>query len=163
MRPSLSQGQFALMNGILFQLVWWASVLWENIAIPFSVLVLVIHFYLSSTPKADCRLMLSLGLLGILMDSLLTLGGVFEFNQIPIWLALLWLHFSLTLRASLAFFIQLPTIIQALLGAIFGPLSYVAGAHFHAVFFPLEKFETLLVLALCWAIILPVGAYLAKR
>lgn len=98
---------------------------------------------------------LGLAVLGIVIDSLLTLLGVFQFSHLPWWLALLWLHFCLSLRHSLAFMQRCPVVIQALLGGVFGSLSYLAGAHFGAVYLPHEESVTAAILALVWAFLLP--------
>lgn len=98
---------------------------------------------------------LSLAVLGIVIDGSLTLLGVFQFSHFPWWLALLWLHFCLSLRHSLAFMQRLPVVIQALLGGVFGSLSYLAGAHFGAVYLPFDASVTAGILALVWAILLP--------
>ena len=99
-------------------------------------------------------------LLGLLVDGLLTITGVFIFTApgfslpIPLWLLALWAGFSLTLPYSLNY-LQGHPVICALLGGIFGPLSYWAGARFDAVSFGQDLYFTLGLLAIVWACVFP--------
>ncbi|MCL1037034.1 DUF2878 domain-containing protein [Shewanella submarina] len=153
---------FVVINALSFQAVWWTGVLFGNKAILLSLALLVVHFALTPNRLQDLRLMLMLGTLGVLIDSLLTWLGVFEFSSAPIWLALLWCHFCLTLNASLGFLKLSPLWVSALLGAIFGPVSYLAGARFDAVLLPMGDWLTAAVLGLIWLIVMPLGVVLAK-
>jgi hypothetical protein len=73
-------------------------------------------------------------LIGILLDSALQYFSVIGFYGwslgplSPFWLWMLWVMFALTLNASLAFLKEQSLIISAILGLIFGPLTYYAGA-----------------------------------
>ena len=49
----------------------------------------------------------------------------------------------------------LPLILQALLGGIFGTLSYVAGAQFNAVTLPYGNVISAVVLFFVWLVLLP--------
>lgn len=159
----LPDTQLVVINAISFQLVWWSGVLLGNQALVLSVSLLVAHFLLSGHRRADLRLMLILGSLGLVLDGLLMVTGFFLFADFPWWLALLWLHFSLTLNASLSFLKSLPLWVAGALGAVFGPLSYLAGAKFDAVVLPLGDWLTASVLGLIWALLMPFGVLLAKR
>ncbi|MGL5359431.1 MAG: DUF2878 domain-containing protein, partial [Shewanella sp.] len=96
--------------------------------------------------KADSRLMLHVAALGIAIDIGLMALGVFEFSVFPWWLCCLWLHFALSLKYSLAFMGALPLVVQALLGGIFGALSYVSGAQLDAVSLPYGALSSAIIL-----------------
>jgi hypothetical protein len=73
----------------------------------------------------------------------------------PAWIGALWLGFALTLNHSLAFLRQKP-ILSAALGLIGGPLAYFSAERgFHAVVIATPRLPVLLVLAIGWAILVP--------
>ncbi len=150
-----------LYNALSFQLVWWASVLWANWSLLLTIPLLLLHFVLVTSIEnapachRDLHTMIRVGMLGVAIDALLTLLGVFEFNTSPWWLDCLWLHFGLSLNHSLNFLRALPVFLQAILGGVFGSLSYLGGAHFYAVTLPLGMSTSALILALLWATLLP--------
>ena len=152
---------FILYNALSFQLVWWLSVLWLNLSLLLTIPLLLIHFRLLASSgkrqfrQIDLLAMAKVGSLGIGIDVGLTLLGLFEFAVLPWWLACLWLHFALSLNHSLAFIRALPLALQALLGGVFGALSYLAGAQFHAVTLPLGNIISALLLFVLWSTLLP--------
>lgn len=159
---------FMLYNALSFQLVWWASALWANWSLMLSIPLLLLHFALLASIenpqhcRRDLLTMLKVGMLGISIDALLTLMGVFEFNTSPWWLACLWLHFALSLHHSLMFLRALPVVLQALMGGIFGSLSYLGGAKLHAFALPLGVGESVLIIAGLWVFLLPVFIQIAS-
>ncbi|MFT5789195.1 MAG: hypothetical protein ACI8SJ_001310 [Shewanella sp.] len=152
-----------IVNLVMFQGVWWLSILYQNAAFGFSLGLLLFHFMLSSRMQSDVILMLKVVLLGIAVDSLLTYGGIFHFSETPYWLILLWCHFAISLGYSLAFTQKLPWYINALLGGVFGCLSYLAGARFDAVHLPLEYLTSAMILFAIWIVIFPMFVYVSRR
>ncbi|MDH0447770.1 MULTISPECIES: DUF2878 domain-containing protein [unclassified Shewanella] len=158
---------FILYNSLSFQCVWWTGVLFGNRALLLSIPLLVLHFILlprvetAAIPR-DLSAMLKIGLLGMAVDSLLTLASVFEFSAFPAWLACLWLHFALSLHHSLKLIRAFAIVLQAILGAIFGSLSYLAGAAFHAVSLPYGEGVSAVFLAIIWAVLLPLFIKLSR-
>ncbi|MDT3293790.1 DUF2878 family protein [Shewanella sp. SP2S2-6] len=159
---------FILYNALSFQAVWWSSVLWLNLSLLLTIPLLLLHFILLSSSgkgqyrQVDLRLMLKVAALGIGIDTVLSVLGLFEFPALPWWLGCLWLHFGLSLNHSLAFMRPLPLILQALLGGIFGTLSYVAGAQFNAVILPCGNVISAVVLFFVWLVLLPFLIQLAN-
>ncbi|SUI76294.1 DUF2878 domain-containing protein [Shewanella morhuae] len=159
---------FVFYNALSFQVVWWSSVLWLNLSLVLTIPLLFVHFILLSSSgkaqyrKIDLGLMLKIAALGIGIDTVLSVLGVFEFAVFPWWLGCLWLHFSLSLNHSLAFIRPLPLICQALIGGIFGTLSYLAGAQFHAVNLPYGTVVSALILFVVWSILLPFAVQCAN-
>ncbi|MFV0597289.1 DUF2878 domain-containing protein [Shewanella sp.] len=159
---------FILYNALSFQCVWWTGVLFGNSALLLSIPLLVLHFILlpwgetaGAIPR-DLSTMFKVGLLGIVIDSLLTLTGVFEFKVFPSWLVCLWLHFALSVHHSLSFIRAFAIVLQAILGGVFGSLSYLAGARLHAVSLPFGEGISAIILTIIWAMLLPIFIYLSR-
>lgn len=91
--------------------------------------------------------------------------NVLDFHQsallLPAWLALLWALFTTTLNHSMAWRAR-PWRHASLVGGIGGRLSYFAGSRLTGVGFPQEEAFTLALLALIWAVLLPLLHALAK-
>ncbi|GGP61878.1 DUF2878 domain-containing protein [Shewanella saliphila] len=147
---------FIILNALSFQLVWWAGVLAGNQLLLLSIVLVVSHFLLSQSQRLDFQLMCLCAVIGMSVDTLLTWAGVFVFADTPYWLALLWLVFALSLRYSLVFFQRIAVSLQALFGAVFGTLSYIAGAEFNAVVLPYGQWVSAIVLAVIWSVLFPV-------
>ncbi|ESE41931.1 putative periplasmic protein [Shewanella decolorationis S12] len=160
---------FILYNALSFQCVWWTSVLFGNSTLLLSIPLLVVHFMLLpwvETARAiprDLSTMLKVGLLGMAIDGLLIWMGIFEFPVFPGWLACLWLHFAVSLHHSLSFIRTFAIVLQAILGGVFGCLSYLAGARLYAVNLPFGEGISVIILAVIWAILLPVFIYLSRN
>ncbi|OYT97297.1 MAG: hypothetical protein CFE49_02720 [Pseudomonas sp. PGPPP3] len=162
-----------LANATLFQLGWFACAFSPQhpwlLLVP--LLVLGLHIGWLSSWAAEGKLLLGSLLIGVTLDSALLHLGVFDFGQPlrvfyqvwtqPLWLALLWPLLASTLRHSLAWTAQ-PWWRASLLGATSAPLSYYAGAQLAGVALPYGTATTLLVLALIWAVVLPLLHRLAR-
>ena len=136
-----------------FNLFWLLAVAWQQPAPLLGFLAL--HGLFSPQRSRDLRL-LPLALVGCLLDALLWQLGLFEFAAgFPLWLALLWLGFALTLAHGLRWLLRLPRWQQALLGGCGGASSYLAGAAMGAVHLPWGLGISSAVLALIWAGWLP--------
>ena len=107
--------------------------------------------------------------IGTLIDTALTVSGVFIFTEaqanisllpIPIWLSLLWAGFAGTVYHSLTVFKGRP-LLAALGGAIFAPLSYIAGANFDAVELGFTIPITFVIIGVVWSIVFPFCFYLS--
>ncbi len=148
---------------LAFELFWMLAVVGQNhpLALLGLVGLLLLQFALSDQRLGDLRV-LPLALIGIALDSLLTLTGVFEFDALPLWLALLWCGFILTLGHGLAWMRTRPIYQQWLLGALAGSTSYMSGWRMEAVALPLGWIPSTLLLALIWGALLPLLVQLDK-
>ena len=148
-----------IANALLFQLGWLACVLGGGPWLLLAGAVLAVHLLWVSSWAAEGKLLLSVFLAGSALDSFLLNLGVFDFGEprtlIPLWLALLWLLLATTLNHCLAWTAQ-PWWRGSLLGAVGGPLSYYAGAQLADVGLPYGTWPTLGLLALIWALVMPV-------
>ena len=137
-----------------FNLFWFVAVAWQHPAPLLGLLAL--HGFFSPQRRRDLRL-LPLALAGCLLDALLWQLGLFEFAAgFPLWLALLWLGFALTLAHGLRWLLRLPRWQQALIGGLGGASSYLAGAAMGAVHLPWGLWISGGVLAVIWVVWLPV-------
>ncbi|MHC5350530.1 DUF2878 domain-containing protein [Metapseudomonas furukawaii] len=155
-----------IANALLFQLGWLACVLasqrpWLLVIVP---AILAIHFFWVASWAREGRMIATVFFLGSALDSFLGNLGVFDFpgesRLLPLWLALLWALLATTLNHSLAWSAR-PWWRASLLGALFAPPAYLAGARLADVSLPLGTITTLALLALIWALVLPLLHQLA--
>jgi len=155
-----------IVNFLWFQTIWWLVILFQtNAVIPVSLLIML-WLWFTPTRRLDLLLMAIIALIGALLDSILMAVGVFQFPNsaylfstvehwlVPIWLILLWAALAGTVQHSLMLFHQRPAS-AALGGAIFAPLSYIAGERFGAVTFGYSLLTTFILLAAIWALVFP--------
>ncbi|MGO0305825.1 DUF2878 domain-containing protein [Endozoicomonas acroporae] len=152
-----------IANYLLFQLGWFACVLGgDQIALAAAVIVLFIHLlWIGNWHKEKQILALTL-LLGCAIDSFLGNLEILKFNSqlddagriLPLWLACLWLIFATTLRHSLDWS-RTNKLYGAILGFFGGPLSYLAGSKISDVTLAQPLWQTLLILAIIWAVVIP--------
>lgn len=108
-------------------------------------------------------------LLGLVLENLWVRSGLLAYAAAwpwataPVWLIALWLAFALTIVPLFGYLHARPAL-AALLGAVGGPLAYLAAARgWHAVQLPAPAWPSLLALAGGWALALPLLATLARR
>ena len=148
-----------LANAALFQCGWFACVMGgDSLWLLLGLGVLAIHLLWITSWAVEGRLILSVTVLGTLLDTLLRTAGVFEFSDpgplIPLWLILLWALLATTLRHCLAWSAR-PWWRASLLGAVGGPLSYYAGSQLAGVSFGFATAPTLAAIALLLAVVFP--------
>jgi hypothetical protein len=156
-----------IANALLFQLGWLACVLAGDSPWLLAVLAIVaVHLLWISSWLAEGKLLISVFLAGSALDSFLLNLGVFDFGEprvlIPLWQACLWPLLATTLNHCLAWTAQ-PWWRASLLGALAAPLSYYGGAQIAGVTLPYGTWQTMLLLAAIWALLMPLLHGLAKR
>lgn len=162
-----------LVNFLAFQIGWFSCILgaawgWPMIG-PLVVLGLVgFQLFLSKNPGSDALLLLSITLLGTIIDSLHAAFGVVFFENArplswicPMWMSALWMIFATTLRGALAW-LDRRWKLAFMLGALAGPGSYYAGARLGAIGLNENLTYSLLVLAAVWGATLPVLFWLSR-
>lgn len=143
-------------NALWFQLLWLCAVLGRESLLPVTAGLLVLHFALVARPLDELRALLPVALVGISVDSALSLAGIFQFPgvlPIPLWLCALWLAFATTLNRSLDF-MRRRLWLACALGAP-ASLNYLAGARLGAVDFGPGDTLTMALLAPLWMLLLP--------
>lgn len=164
----------SLINLALFQMSWFACILgaahgyaWLG---PLVVCTAFTLHLLTQIPQASRRtevsLMLRATILGLFIETALIQTQWITYIDSadpypPLWLIALWPAFAMTLRHSLAW-LQGRWILATLLGAIAGPLSYIAGAQLGAATL-MQPLAVSLYLAIAWAITMPLLAHWSKK
>ena len=153
-------------NFVVFQVGWFTCVLgaahhhpWLGPVVVFFLLGL--HLWqMPNSLNALCTI-LWVGLLGCIVDSALGYAGVLVFRDsliaswlCPPWLIAVWMIFATTLRSSLSWLVGRYSI-AAVLGGIFGPLSYYAGQEFGSLSLGLNVGVAVTILSVLWAILMP--------
>jgi hypothetical protein len=136
---------------------------------PLVVLVyLVLHLIWSPSRKREFYFILIVGFLGMWVDSFKKASGLLTYASdislawlAPPWITAMWLLFATSLNATLSW-LQGRPLIAALLGTIFGPLSYVTGQRLGAVKFVGDFWLTVGILAIIWGIAVPSMAWFAR-
>ncbi|MBM4133270.1 MAG: DUF2878 domain-containing protein [Nitrospira sp.] len=162
-----------LFNFIAFQVGWLACVLGAASAHPtagpvLAAILLTLQVRSADHPPNLAFWLLTVGLLGAVLDSLLALAGLFSFRPgylptwlCPPWLFFVWMTFGSTLPSSLAWLAEHPRL-AAGLGAAGGPLSYYAGSELGALQLSEQINLSLLILACLWALLMP-GLFVLMR
>lgn len=145
-----------LFNLLGFNLSWFGLILLGNLFIPLSLLWLWLHLSMCKYAQAEVKLISSVTLIGVLVDTILHSTGILIFpNQyfIPLWLITLWAAFAATIAHSLQF-LKHSKLLQALIGSIFPPLSYLAGASLSIVDLGYGQLVTYFILAPIWSVLM---------
>jgi hypothetical protein len=153
-------GWFACVSGAANGLPWLG---------PLVVLGLILlHLRLSKRPGPEIRLILSAVLIGLVADSLLVAGGLVSYPTgtflegfAPYWILAMWALFATTLNVCFKW-LRGRYVLAAILGAIGGPLAYLAGRELGAITFT-DQTLALTALAVIWAIAMPLMMKLAVR
>ena len=144
-----------LVNIIGYNIIWFGLVYWGNLFMPISLLLLTAHLYFVAKGHGELKLIFMITLIGFFVDSLLQYFSVFVFtspNHIPYWLIMLWACFGATICHSLRF-LDGSRVLQAIVGGLFAPLSYIAGYKLQAVNFGYSLIITYVVLSVIWAML----------
>lgn len=161
-----------LINFVGFQFGWFACVISAANSQPLlgiicAVLVVTLHLYRNSS-NAEFYIILTAMLVGFIWESMLVASGWLHYINTPsseifapIWLVAMWALFATTINLSMAW-LKGRWLLAALLGALFGPLAFVAGEKLGAVEF-VNHSAALAVLALGWACLMPLLLRLADQ
>ncbi len=154
-----------LINFVLFQLGWFACILgaahgYVTAAVLFCAAIAALHVWQSHERVQESVLLLKIGVLGIVADTLLLQTGslVFESKGLlpslsPIWMWSLWIILGCTLNVSMSW-LKGRYVLASVLGAIAGPLSYLAGVKLGAAQWG-DETQALVLLGIIWAIAMP--------
>ena len=160
------------INLICFQLGWFACVISAAygktiLALIAVLLIIALHLYRNSS-LAELYLILTAIVIGFIWESLLVTSGWLSYGLVadsvvlaPVWLVAMWALFATTINLSMAWLKQ-RWLLASLMGAVFGPLAFIAGEKLGAVQF-LDRLMALLALAIGWAILLPLLLWIADQ
>jgi hypothetical protein len=162
-----------LLNFIAFQVGWFASVLGAARDLPWLgpvvfVAVLLLHLRQAERPEFEVGLVIACGIIGTWFDSFLVATGWVGYPSgqlspylAPYWIITMWMLFATTLNRSLGW-LRGRYALAAVLGAVAGPASYIAGQKLGGIVF-YNSSMALGVLAIGWAVLMPVLMALAER
>ena len=156
-------------NIVLFQAVWFATIIGasKGLAWPGAAALLIFlgaHYYLSRTARVDYVLSLILVGVGIVVETLLSGGGLISYDTTglsPAWILLLWCNLGLILNNSISWLANRP-LLASILGAVGGAASYLGGVKLGAAELHVPTTTATLILAITWAILTPLLFYLAR-
>jgi hypothetical protein len=155
-----------LGNGLLFNLSWLLIVASHSLAIalPVAALHLAIHFAWLGRGHGELSLVCWVSAFGLLLDQLLFTTGLFTLNGqwslAPLWLGCLWPVLATTLGHAFRGLWDHPAL-SAVLGAVGGATSYLAGTAMTEIDFGNAVYGPVLV-ALLWAGLFPGLIYMAR-
>ncbi len=126
------------------------------------------HAFTAARPGRELAGVLSVAALGTVWDCVPSAAGLIDYRggaivaaAAPYWITGLWLAFATTLNVSLRW-LRGRYLLGALLGALAGPLCYLAGDTLGALELVAMP-AALLVQAAAWAVLLPLASALAAR
>ena len=131
-------------------------------------LLAALHLRLARAPRLEALLLVLITSGGWIWECVPTaLGflrypnGVFVSGCAPYWIAGLWALFALQINVLFSW-LRGRRVLAAVLGAIFGPLSFRAGAALGAVHF-VQPWAAVALLGCGWAVLLPTAIWLGQR
>lgn len=149
-----------VLNFILFQIGWFACVVYPDVIGPVvALLLLVIHFVLVSQNRLTELQFIGLGtVVGSLLDGLWLNTGVLDNGSdalviTPLWLVAIWATFMSTLSHSLNW-ISRKVWLAFLFAPIAGPFAYWSASKLGAVTLP-DLALSIAALALGWLLVFP--------
>ena len=162
-----------LINVVVFKIAWLSTIFGGANELPMlgplTVLAAIaIHLWFAVEPTRELLLVLVTGIIGLTWDSLMVTAGwlsypsgTFVSGLAPYWIVAMWMLFATTLNVAFRF-LHSRLALAALLGAIFGPLSYFAGASAGAVTLH-NAAAAFTALSVAWAILFPVLVILGRQ
>lgn len=158
---------FTIANALVFQVGWFVCILCGSFwAAVFTLFALAMHFYFVSTRQSDLIAVIISVALGLMHDSLLIRADHIEFSEAgrwpPLWLSCLWILLGITLNHSLRWLYE-RFLWAGLLGAICGPLSYLAGVKLSSAQWSSPLMDVIPIIAFLWLVILPLHRFLSLR
>ncbi|WP_133501006.1 DUF2878 domain-containing protein, partial [Cognatilysobacter terrigena] len=159
-----------VLNVVGFQLAWWATVLAASrggaaLGVLACAVFVIVQAMASPHRVADVRTVAAAVAMGLLFDGALVRSGWVTYAAdsgvlpAPAWILALWAAFAITLNHALA---ALRPSMAAVLGAVGGPLSYLAAERLGAIALVAPR-PALVALALGWALATGALVAIARR
>ena len=164
-----------IFNIVGFQFSWWCCVLGVKSGLtylgPFLMLVfLMVHMIRFIDNSSEIKLIILFGILGTLIDTGMAYFGILIYQgtyfadtiMAPLWITAMWCGFSATINHSLSW-LRNRYISSAVLGLVFGPLSYVAGAKFGAIEYNATPTIALVTISIVYGIVTPMMYFVNEK
>lgn len=155
-----------VLNALTFKFGWVACLAGGSVvALLVALAFFAIHFRFVA-PRREIILVLIVVAIGLVVDSIwLRIGLLVDPGGSllpPLWLICVWAIFAATLSHCLSWFQnRLP--LAALLGAVVGPLSYLAGGKLSDYSISEPLISQAIKLGVGWAIVFPLVLFIAKK
>ena len=155
----------SVINFVLFQAVWFLSLLLEADSLLFSGLIIVLMFWLSKQKKQDTLILIKALPLALLLEFIAVKLGLLEFKvyPFPLWLAFLWAALLLSLNTSMIFLSRLKLWKAFLVCLAFTPASYWAGARFEVISLGLPLWQFWLVYGALWSTVFTAIVFINQK
>lgn len=162
-----------IVNFVLFQLAWFAAVIgaaarWPALGTACVLLVIAVHVARAARPRVELAFVAIVVAVGLLAESAVALQGhiVYPSGQpvewlAPYWIVALWALLATAPNVTLRWLKRRPAL-AALLGAVSGPASFVAGVGLGGARF-VDATPALVTLAVTWAVLMPSLMALSNR
>jgi len=162
-----------LINFVMFQVGWFACVLSAANGLPWAGalavgLIVVFHIATAEHKAHEVQLLVLAMVLGLVFDSLLVSTGWVSYPSgmlvpglAPYWIVAMWALFATTLNLSMSW-LKDSLILASVLGAVFGPLSYLAGQRLGAIVL-VDFMSSMVLLAIIWALVMPILVFASNR
>lgn len=162
-----------LANFAIFEAAWFACILgvahgapgWGTAAV---LAALAWHVAISARPGAELALAASLAAIGLVAESASAALGCVAYPAgqpvawlAPYWMVALWAEFAMAPNVTLRWLKRRPWL-AAVLGVIFGPLSFAGGVRLGGARF-VDAPAALVTLAVMWALLMPLVMWLSDR
>jgi hypothetical protein len=121
---------------------------------------ILIHFATTQEKLPDLKLLLTMALLGTVLDSLYIALGLIHYNGgyspyiAPLWVTALWALLSISINHSLSW-LQDNLWMASLFGAIGAPISYLAAIKLGAGTLTAPPWLVLTAIGLAWSLLFP--------
>ena len=162
-----------LINLSLFKAGWLAAVFSAAASLPVIgtaviAIAALVHIGRSKNRQHEIRLLMLAAAIGLAWESGLVSAGIVQYGTstlvpglAPYWIVAMWVLFATTLNVGMRW-LQKSTVVAVLVGAIGGPMSFLAGEKAGAVTFS-NTSTALFVIGLGWAVFLPLLVRFAAR
>ena len=162
-----------LANFVVFETAWFACILgvahgqplWGTAAVAAAI---AWHVAISARPATELALVAILGAIGFVAESLVVAQGHVAYPAgqpvawlAPYWMVALWGEFGIALNVTLRWLKRRP-LLAALLGVVFGPLSFLGGVRLGGARF-VDEAAALVTLACMWALLMPLVMWISDR
>jgi len=162
----LSTGQKGVLCGVVFQLLWFICIFCPIYIVVMSAIgYLVLYLSFISRDKRDLAFALGLACIGYLIDTAWLKVGLFEMPGAlpPLWLAILWFLFSLSL-AHAFYFLRCRYLLCAIVGGLGGAFSYLSAIALRPdVDFGFSIITVFVSILILWSVLFPAAFYIWER
>jgi hypothetical protein len=158
---------YTLANILYFQIGWFVCILFGDLwAFLFTLTVLSLHFYASKLKQSDAILVSLALVLGLIHDTILIHVDILQFpggpSFPPFWMMCLWALLGITLNHSMNWIYERPRW-AAVFGAVFAPLSYLAGAKLSGAQWLSSVTVAMFTIAIMWLFVLPLHRWVSLK